>query len=244
MCVSLLCLSHKHTLTKLNFCPPLSIIEKQIKATFLLHGWRKIQIFPRSKLLWGSTHHTSITTASGVWVHSVNRQSRAECSQVVCRSYLSRCKGYREFGFWVRCGGRGMAKSQEKLVTQSGRLDLLKAALQTQNVINWFTYHPYVTYHSKCDLALRHTPRVCLNVFMQSLFRSACRLVLLTSVNPGVAGLVANLSSSSEHRAAINLTPTHARQYKEKLTLCMEEVMTEQAVKFQNSFWNLIHEQS
>lgn len=75
--------------------------------------------------------------------HSVNRLSQAECSQVICRSYLSRCKGYRVWSLSERAGEWQQAR-KSWFPTQSGRLALLKAALQTRNVLNWFTYHPYV----------------------------------------------------------------------------------------------------
>lgn len=106
VCVSLLFFSHKQTLTKLNFCPPLSIIEKQIKAILLLHG-RQTHLHTLGSNFYEVRHHASITTASGAWAHKVYRQSQAECSQAICKSYWSRCKGYREFGFRLRGQGNG-----------------------------------------------------------------------------------------------------------------------------------------
>lgn len=89
----------------LNFHPSLSIIEKQIKAISPLFTegtniYIYIYILSGLKLLFGSTHRASITTASGVRARSVNRQSYAEWSQVICRSYLSRWKGDREDAVW------------------------------------------------------------------------------------------------------------------------------------------------
>lgn len=63
--------------------------------------------YPWFKFLWGTPPCIYYNSLRSLGTQSVYRQSQAECSQVICKSYSSRCKGYREFGFRVRGQGNG-----------------------------------------------------------------------------------------------------------------------------------------
>lgn len=143
LCASLLCVIYKNTLTKLNFRPPLSIIEKQIKAILLLHARHKNIYFlsPNCCEVQHTMHLLQLPQEFGL----------TQCKQTITgrvfsgnlqKLFVSVQRLQRVWFLSERAGGWQKAR-KGWFPTQSERLDLLKA-VQTHNVVNWFTYHTYV----------------------------------------------------------------------------------------------------
>lgn len=141
---------------------------------------------------------------SSAGTHSVNRQSWAVFSGNLQKLFVSVQKLQRVWSLSERAGGWQQAR-KSCFLTQCGRPDLLKAALQIQNV---FRTDPLITpmqmmftHHSKCYLAFTHPP----GMFVQSLPWSVRSLAPFSPVNPGVSCLVADESSSCEQPSTQHL---------------------------------------